>query len=486
MAAPEYLPDEQFSDCVPAAEATMEQLRSVDELSDVTPDDWAYQALQQLIERYGIPSGFPDGTFRGNQPMTRAEFAGAMAQLFANLEQLVATGKLTPLQEDILTLRRLQASYGAIAQTLDSRLTALDGLVTRMEAHQFSTTTKLSGQVAVAYTDGNNARGIPVSRVRLNLTTAFGPNQLLVTQLEAGNGSVDAVARAHNRSGRNALGTSGFLADGGGLDFAQVPEDAQLRKLYYSFKPLENLSVAVGPRLSPRDFVDQNRFANDSGENFSSSFFANNPLTMQNAVDRPGGAGVAVVWQPSKALVVRGVYAAADGDRPNRTAMSEGGLLGDRHQATVEAEYALRPDITLRGQLTHAKVNGSTITAVGLNGEWAVNKNLGVFGRFALGSYDGFNTALQRELDATPFSWAVGATLRDFLIPGTTAGLALGQPFVSGALGDATQTNFEGFYKLLLNDNISFTPGLILVASPNNESARGTIWQWFVRIMYTF
>ncbi len=488
VALPEYAPDVAVEGCLTAGDAPMAQVRSVAEFRDVTPQDWAYSALRNLIQRYGVPSGFPDGTFRGDRAMTRAEFAAAVAQLFTTLQQLIESGQIVPSREDIATLRRLQANYGSIAQDLSDRLPALESLIQRLDSQPFSLTSKLSGQVILAYTDGNNARGLPVSRTRLTLHTHFGPQEALVTQLEAGNDAVDAVARAHNRGVNNRLGTAGVIVDGGGLDYAQVPREFQLRRLYYSFKPLDNLKVSIGPRLSPHDFVDQNQFANDSAQNFASSFFANNPLTIQNAIDRPGGAGIALEWQPSKTLplMLRGVYAAADGDRPNPNALSQGGLFGDRYQATVEAEYAIRSDINLRAQFTHAKINDMTITALGLNGEWFINEFVGVFGRVGWGKYDGFNTVIQQDVDATPLSWAIGATLQDFLIPGTTAGLALGQPFATDALGDATQTNFEGFYKLLLNDNISFTPGLILVIHPDNESSRGTIWQWFVRLVYTF
>ncbi len=487
IAWPEYAPDMQTEGCVTAADAPMAQVRSVTEFSDVTPQDWAYGALRDLIQRYGLPAGFPDRTFRGDRPLTRAEFAGAMAQLLTTWEQLLRTGQIVPLQEDLVTLQRLQASYGVIAVELRDRLTRIEALMQQLEGQQFSTTSKLSGQVILGYSDGNKARGALVSRTRLNLDTSFGPQDTLVVQLEAGNGKLDAVAQSQSR-GVNRLGTLGVLADGGGLDYVQVPQDVQLRKLYYRFQPLENLSVAVGPRLPPRDFVDANSFANASAENFSSSFFANNPLTVQNAADRPGGAGLAVEWKPSKTLplMIRGVYAAADGDRPNATPFGRGGLLGDRDQAILEVEYAVRSGLVLRTQLTQAKINGTAITAVGLNGEWAVNPYLGVFGRFAWGRYDGFNSVLQQDLNLTPFSWAIGATLQDFLVPGTTAGLALGQPFVDKGLGNATQTNIEGFFKVLLNDNISFSPGLIVVINPDNDSDRGTIWQWFARIVYTF
>jgi len=50
--------------------ASMDQVTSVSQLSDVRPTDWAFQALQSLVERYGCIAGYPDGTYRGNRALT--------------------------------------------------------------------------------------------------------------------------------------------------------------------------------------------------------------------------------------------------------------------------------------------------------------------------------------------------------------------------------------------------------------------------------
>ncbi|MFM7393381.1 MAG: S-layer homology domain-containing protein, partial [Cyanobium sp.] len=51
--------------------ATQGQVTSISQFSDVRPSDWAYQALSNLIERYGCVAGYPNGTFKGGQAMTR-------------------------------------------------------------------------------------------------------------------------------------------------------------------------------------------------------------------------------------------------------------------------------------------------------------------------------------------------------------------------------------------------------------------------------
>ncbi|MCP9928859.1 S-layer homology domain-containing protein, partial [Cyanobium sp. CH-040] len=44
---------------------SLEQVTSISQFSDVRPTDWAYQALSNLIERYGCVAGYPDGTYKG-------------------------------------------------------------------------------------------------------------------------------------------------------------------------------------------------------------------------------------------------------------------------------------------------------------------------------------------------------------------------------------------------------------------------------------
>jgi hypothetical protein len=54
----------------------LSQVTSVSQLTDVQPTDWAFTALQSLVERYGCIAGYPDRTYRGQRAMTRYEFCG--------------------------------------------------------------------------------------------------------------------------------------------------------------------------------------------------------------------------------------------------------------------------------------------------------------------------------------------------------------------------------------------------------------------------
>ena len=62
--------------------------------SDVTPDDWAYQAVSDLSDQ-GVVEGYPDGTFKGERNMTRYELAQIIARLMAKEDQLNAEQRAT-------------------------------------------------------------------------------------------------------------------------------------------------------------------------------------------------------------------------------------------------------------------------------------------------------------------------------------------------------------------------------------------------------
>ena len=61
-----------------AAGQSQEQVTSINQFSDVKPTDWAFQALSNLIERYGCVAGYPNGTYKGGQAMTRYEAAALL------------------------------------------------------------------------------------------------------------------------------------------------------------------------------------------------------------------------------------------------------------------------------------------------------------------------------------------------------------------------------------------------------------------------
>ena len=85
--------------------------------SDVTADDWAYQAVSDLSAQ-GVVEGYPDGTFKGEKNMTRYELAQIVARLMAKEDQLNA--------EQQATLDKLAGEYADELANLGVRVSALE------------------------------------------------------------------------------------------------------------------------------------------------------------------------------------------------------------------------------------------------------------------------------------------------------------------------------------------------------------------------
>ncbi|HBE51832.1 MAG TPA: S-layer protein, partial [Cyanobacteria bacterium UBA11369] len=165
-------------DPAPASDSDpMGQVTSVSQLTDVDPTHWAFQALQSLVDRYGCIEGYPDRTYRGNRALTRYEFAAGLNACLDRIQELIAAAVSDlPSKEDIATIRRLQQEFAAELVTLRGRVDALEARTARLEAQQFSTTTKLQGQAIFAINqgfggapNGDDTQTIFVDRVRLNL-----------------------------------------------------------------------------------------------------------------------------------------------------------------------------------------------------------------------------------------------------------------------------------------------------------------------------
>ena len=176
-------------------EPGLDQVTSVSQLSDVKPTDWTFQALQSLVARYGCIAGYPDKTYRGNRALTRYEFAAGLNACLDRVNELIAAATADLVKkEDLATLQKLQEEFAVELATLRGRVDALDARTATLENQQFSTTTKLAGEVVIALTNEfnqpTNNNTVLQERVRLNLQTSFTGKDTLNTRLSAGNANV--------------------------------------------------------------------------------------------------------------------------------------------------------------------------------------------------------------------------------------------------------------------------------------------------------
>ena len=88
--------------------------------SDVTPQDWAYQAVAQLASQ-GIVNGYPDGTFKGQQNITRYEMAQMVAKALVRQDRVDA--------EQNAIINRLANEFSAELNNLGVRVSTLENKV---------------------------------------------------------------------------------------------------------------------------------------------------------------------------------------------------------------------------------------------------------------------------------------------------------------------------------------------------------------------
>src|SRR4028118_2098909 len=108
----------------------MSQVTNVSQLRDVSPGDWAYEALRSLVERYGCIAGYPDGTFKGRQATTRYEFAAGLNACLNQVERLITSSTEGFVRrQDLETLQRLVNEFRTELTTLGTRVDRLEGRV---------------------------------------------------------------------------------------------------------------------------------------------------------------------------------------------------------------------------------------------------------------------------------------------------------------------------------------------------------------------
>ncbi|NJL78635.1 MAG: iron uptake porin [Richelia sp. SL_2_1] len=502
------------------AETEMSQITNVNQLSDVQTTDWAFQALQSLVERYGCIAGYPNATFRGNRAITRYEFAAGLNACLDRINELIAAATTDSVtKEDLLTLQRLESSFSKELATLRGRVDTLEARSAELEASQFSTTTKLRGQVIISANAGgingdriidatgrqitNDPNATMVFRAGIDLDTSFNQNDLLKLRLETGSGFTE---NGQVQGGRD--NASGFLEPffGSALDYSINPptdRDFEISRLYYTFKPSQDLAVTIGPNIRAADYIDFNSYAKLSFRDFSTQAFVNNYVIFP--IEFPS-AGAVIDWKPNRgAFSLRAAYTAADAANPSDQGRLIGtapfidvlynspnipnspntggtrGLFGDNYQGVVEVEYSPSRDLALRLQYSGGEIFDNRFDAIGANLELTVAQKIGIFGRYGFSSYNNTNFG-----DINPNYWMAGVAFRDLFTRGALAGIAVGQPFIATEIGDSTQTNYEAFYNYPINRNVQITPTIQVIDNAANRNDNGTIYTGTLRTTFSF
>jgi len=489
--------------------ASSDQVTSVTQFSDVKPTDWAYQALSNLVERYGCVAGYPNGTFKGGQAMTRYE---AAALLNACLD------RITEVTDE---LKKLMAEFEKELAVLRGRVDGLEAKVGELEANQFSTTTKLKGIAtfvlgANSFGGGNsdlsnfasNLEGATSFNydVRLNFDTSFTGKDLLRTTLRAGN----FADSAFGNSGLNQLEVAFQESCGTGIDCGDV---VAINRLFYQFPIGSGFTATIGGKVRQDDMLAM----------WPSAYPADTILDVFTYAGAPGaynlnlGAGAGLWWKNGN-WSISANYVAENGDggspsskgcfdsKGNDTRIGCGGIgtEASRETGTVQLGYA-GSNWGLAAAYNYSNGVGvasgtpfsiaanaaapegsdfgfSSINSVGISGYWQP-KNSGwmpsISTGWGLNSYNVEDDAFNFD-GPTSQSWYVGLQWADAFIKGNSLGMAVGQPtFVTGCgdvcnnyEGDRNTTPHDGnyawewWYKFQVTDNISVTPAIYYLSNP--------------------
>lgn len=528
--------NQELNETLSSDKSAQNNVTSVSQLRDVRPTDWAFTALQSLVERYGCIAGYPDRTFRGNQATSRYEFAAGLNACLDKINEIISTGLADKVsKDDLATLQKLQEEFAAELATLRGRVDALEAKTAKLESQQFSTTTKLFGQAIFGlqgrFNNSPSIFGVKTpdtgtnltfgGNVQLSLLTEFTPRSVLLTGISIGNISTAATGNSGFNNTFTRLGYESLTGETGNT--------VVISDLTYRALVANNFAVIAGPvGVSPVSvFRGPDRYQS-AGQGAISLFAQRNPIL--NLGSTTGGVGFD--WQIAKRTSLQGVYSAGT----PQTATGNGGLFGGNY--TLGAQFLFAPvepvDIALyylRSYTNNSTVPqyGRLLTGVGddivainaLGGPLPVNTdafgstvNWRITPKLNLGGWVGFTTSTVSGLTGSvqTFNWMSYLTFPDLFKDGNLGGIYVGQlPRITGsdlsnnsnvpdylnnpvaltsgaASGSQTAatTHVELFYRHRLSNNISITPGLIFLFNTGNRVGSDTVTIGVLRTTFTF
>ncbi|PSN20648.1 S-layer protein [filamentous cyanobacterium CCP5] len=417
----------------------LSQVTSVSQFSDVQPTDWAFQALQNLVDRYNCIEGYPNGTYRGSQALTRYEFAAGLNSCLDVIAQLIQTDAVTA--EEFAAVQALQEEFRNELDTLRGRVDALEADVDELEANQFSTTTKLRGQVDAHLGIPFDSFDSPAvedstsftSRARLNFDTSFTGEDRLRIRFQTG------------FSGSQLAGFNGYANGGGDSGNFEVND------FYYSFPVGERLDVIFAANSIATDSFVTSTIVPWDGPSIGD---AGGPLFYDAGADGGAGAGF------SFALTDRIVLDAGYSFDPDGGADPDIGIFQASSQSYI-GQLSYIGDV-LQAGVAYVHGDGSDAFTGGLPGGvdtfgGLLNFN---FGRFSVGGWGAYSD-FEGDDD---FSWMAGVTIADLVLEGTTLGVFGGElPQISyGGIAPADNPFYvEGYYEIPVNEFLTITPAVI-------------------------
>lgn len=495
-------------------ETRVGQVTSVSQLSDVKTSDWAFQALQALVERYGCVVGYPDQTFRGNRALTRYEFAAGLNACMNRINELIAASTTDLVKkEDLDSLQKLQEEFASELAQLQGRVTTLEARTTTLEKQQFSTTTKLTGEAIFSFQDvfgdpiNRTASSISptlADRIRLNFDTSFAGTDRLRIRLQARN-----IA---NFSGATLTGTNltRLSYDGSENNVFQIDD------LHYQFRIGKNTRIAIAAAQTETfDTIFTFNPLIDSSGSGSLSRFARFNQTIYRGGEN--GTGLAVVHRFTPQLELSAAYHVPTVDAQDPA--PDRGLFAGSFSALGQLAY--QPSESLRLGFSYVRsyfrsggvnLTGSTGTLLAVNpfGNTATSSdNFGfqatwrVNPRFTISGWFGYTFARSQAQvgqfandEADLLNAAITLAFPDLFVNRALGGLIVGiPPYIADssgvtALGTSNRQDIpihvEAFYRFPLTNNIDITPGAFVILNPEGNSDNDPLYVFAIRTTFKF
>jgi Carbohydrate-selective porin, OprB family./S-layer homology domain. len=488
----------------------MEEVTSVEELRDVSPGDWAYEALRSLVEKYRCIAGSGKDTFEGNRAITRYEFAAALNTCLIKIGRTIYSLSNTfPDREELAVVQRLQADFATELKTLTAKIDNLEQRVTSLNDNQFSTTTVLRGTVDFnlisafgdqkAVPSGEKPRddlneNLTLSaRINLNFDTSFTGRDRLRTNIRAGNVS---------NFGSSITGTDMTRLIGA----VDTTNNIRLGSLFYEFPigkrgkvaiaPLADFPTRIFPALNPVSSI--------------SNFGAESPI-----YSFAFGTGAVVYYNFTDQIAAGVSYLTTSGSNPLE------GLFGGQYTALSQVTYTPSNRLAIAFTYGHYYASGSSVNVTGGKGSrfaqlpfgestatssnaYGLQSTYKLSNKLILGAWVSYFNARaessprvngldgSRGANADIWSWAVTAVVPDLGKLGSQLNFVFGMPpkvtsnDVSSRLDRDSSMHFELSYRYPLTNNIFITPGVLLITNPEHNAANDSIWIGLLRTTFTF
>jgi len=505
----------------PQDNADAEPVNSVSQLTDIKPSDWAFQALQSLVERYGCIDGYPNKTYRGNHAISRYEFAAGLNACLRKVNELIASNQADLVQKgDLTSLHKLQEQFAAELATLRGRVDNLEARTAQLENQRFSTTTKITGQVETvlgSVLGGNNINTKqPAPRiftfqddVTLYITTSFNGTDRLITTL--GGENITAVGATPNAGVPNGPANGGVFGTYNGKtsdNSSSFPANqVALGGLRYRFFPFKNTEVSIFPDSDGAFEIGLSGPINPYFEGSASNGISR--YSRRNMVYDYGdaGTGIAVLQQFGKEVQLGLEYTAVNGNNSANSLipgnLGNNGLFTGRYEVLGQLEFAT-PNRNVRVALTFTNTYSppSTLGISGTNFGPSIGSNLvnstvpgagtlaNIYAveafyqpipKFAINGWVAY--AVDQYLgygNGEVWDWGVGLAFPDLFSKSSLGGIFVGmEPRLAELsknvnLGDGygqadknASLHIEAFYQYQLSDHIAITPGVILITTPD-------------------